>query len=79
MRTPNPVIKQRLDQAKAKLAEVRAEKTRLFPPNLDPLGTPDKFPRDYTPEQIAHHRQLNAQIEQLEAEIEELQYKLYQA
>lgn len=77
MATPNPVIKARIDELKKQLADVRAEKTRLFPPNRDPLGTPDKFPRDYTPEQIAYHRQLNARIEQLEAEIEELQNRLY--
>lgn len=77
MPTPNPTIQKMLDDAKAKLAALKAEKTREFPPNLDPLGTPDRFPGDYTPEQIARHNQLDAQIESLEQQIDELQLRLY--
>jgi hypothetical protein len=77
MATPNPAIQAQLDQAKKELAELKAEKLRLFPPNTDPLGTPDKFPGDYTPEQLARHRQLSRQIEALEQRIDDLQLRLY--
>ncbi len=77
MPTPNPTIQKMLDQAKAELAALKAEKTRMFPPNLDPLGTPDRYPRDYTPEQIAYHKKLVAQIEALEQRIDDLQLRLY--
>lgn len=78
MPTPNPVIQQRLELAKKELADLRAEKMRIFPPNRDPLGAPDKFPGDYTPDQIAYHRKLNQQIEQLEKLIDQLQSQLFQ-
>jgi hypothetical protein len=77
MATPNPTIQKMLDEAKQQLAAAKAEKARLFPPNLDPLGTPDRFPRDYTPEQIDKHKQLNAQIEMLENRVDDLQSRLY--
>ncbi len=77
MPTPNPAIQNLLDQAKKQLAELKAEKLRLFPPNTDPLGSPDRFPADYTPEQIAYHRQLNSQIEALEQRVDDLQSRLY--
>jgi hypothetical protein len=77
MATPNPTIQRQLEQAKADLAALKAEKARLFPPNKDPLGSPDRFPRDYTSEQIAKHKQLNAQIEALEQRVDELQLRLY--
>lgn len=77
MATPNPTIQKLLDEAKAQLAAAKAEKARLFPPNTDPLGTPDRYPRDYTPEQIAKHNQLDAQIEMLEQRVDELQLRLY--
>ncbi|MCC7162521.1 MAG: hypothetical protein IT331_08500 [Anaerolineae bacterium] len=41
MLTPNPAIQAQLGQAKQELALLKAEKTRLFPPNTDPLGTPN--------------------------------------
>ena len=77
MPTPNPAIQDLLNQAKQQLAAARAEKARLFPPNADPLGSPDHFPRDYTPEQIEKHRLLNEQIETLEQRVDELQLQLY--
>lgn len=77
MTTPNPTIQKLLDEAKQELAACKAEKARLFPPNRDPLGTPDRYPRDYTPEQIAKHQQLNAQIEMLEQRVDELHLRLY--
>lgn len=75
--TPNPIIKQQLEQAKAELAKLKAEKLRLFPPNPDPLGTPDRYPKEYTPEQIELHNRLDEQIELLEQKIDELQLQLY--
>ncbi|TAH51402.1 MAG: hypothetical protein EYC68_10805 [Chloroflexota bacterium] len=77
MPTPNPTIQRQLDETKAQLASLKAEKTRLFPPNTDPLGSPDRFPKDYTPEQIRYHNQLDAQIEALEHRVDELQLQLY--
>lgn len=77
MATPNPLIQQQLDAAKQQLADLKAEKRRLFPPNTDPLGTPDRFPGDYTAEQIAKHKQLNAQIDALEHRVDDLQLRLY--
>lgn len=74
---PNPNIQRQLEQAKVELADLKAEKTKLFPPNKDPLGSPDRYPRDYTPEQIAKHKQLDAQIEALEQRVDELQLRLY--
>lgn len=77
MATPNPAIKAQLDAAKQELARLKAEKLKLFPPNTDPLGTPDKFPGDYTPEQLAKHRELSAQIDMLEQRVDDLQLRLY--
>jgi hypothetical protein len=77
MPTPNPQVQELLDQAKAQLAAIRAEKLRLFPPNTDPLGSPDRYPGSYTKEQIEHRNQLNAQIEMLEQRIDDLQTRLY--
>lgn len=77
MSTPNPTIQRQLEQAKSELAAAKAEKARLFPPNTNPLGTPDRYPQDYTPEQIARHQQLNAQIEMLEQRVDALQLQLY--
>ncbi len=75
--TPNPEIQKQLEEAKSQLAALKEEKRRLFPPNTDPLGTPDRYPRDYTPEQIALHKRLNAQIEALEQRVDALQLQLY--
>jgi outer membrane protein TolC len=77
MATPNPAIQEQLDSAKQQLAALKGEKRRLFPPNTDPLGSPDRFPGDYTPEQIAKHKQLNAQIDALEQRVDDLQLRLY--
>jgi hypothetical protein len=77
MATANPEIKRLLDEARNELARVRAEKARLFPANLHPLAEPDKYPKDYTSEQIRHRNQLNAQIESLEHRIQELQDRQY--
>ena len=75
--TPNPVIKQQIDQARQRLRELKAEKARLFPPNPHPFAQPDAFPKNATPEQIAQRNALNAEIESLENRIEELQNRLY--
>jgi polyhydroxyalkanoate synthesis regulator phasin len=75
--TPHPEIQRLLEQAKRELAEAKAEKARLFPPNIHPFAEPDKYPKDYTPEQIAQRNALNARIESLEKRIEDLQNRLY--
>jgi hypothetical protein len=77
MPTPNPVIQKQLDDARRQLAAAKAEKAHLFPPNTDPLGSPDRFPRDYTAEQIEKHHELNEQIELLEQRVDELELQLY--
>lgn len=77
MPTPNPVIQAQLEQARAQLAALKAERTRLFPPNTDPLGAPDRYPRDYSPAQIEQHKQLVAKIEALEQRVDDLQSRLY--
>jgi hypothetical protein len=77
MPTPNPAIQKSLDDARQQLAAAKAEKARLCPPNTDPFGAPDKFPRDYSSEQIEKHRQLNEQIERLEQRVDELELQLY--
>ncbi len=77
MSTPNPVIQKQLEEAKQQLAELKAEKARLFPPNEHPLAEPDKYPGDYTPEQWAYRKQLDEKIDKLEKRIDELQLQLY--
>ncbi len=77
MPTPNPEIQRALEQARSELAEARAEKARLFPPNLHPFAQPDRYPQDYSPEQIAQRNALNARIESLEKRIDDLQNRLY--
>ncbi len=77
MATPNPEIQRQLDEARRELAEAKAEKQRLFPPNLHPFAEPDKYPKDYTPEQIVQRNALNAKIESLEKRIDDLQNRLY--
>ena len=77
MATPNPVITQQLRKAKAELANLRAEKLKLFPPNLHPFAQPDRFPRDATSEQIRQRNELVAHIEALEQQVEQLEGKLY--
>ncbi len=73
----NPEVQKLLDEARRELAEMRAEKMKLFPPNPHPFAQPDKYPQDYTPEQVRQRNQLNNKIEQLEARIEELSRRLY--
>ncbi len=77
MATPNPRIAQQLDQAKGKLAQLKAEKARLFPANPHPFVEPDRYPRDFTPEQVQNRNRLVQQIEELEKRIDELQDQLY--
>ncbi len=77
MATPNPVIAQKLQHAKDKLAQLKAEKARLYPANPHPFIEPDRYPRDYSPEQIQYRNQLVQQIEELEKRIDELQDQLY--
>ncbi len=74
---PNPEVQRQLDEARRELADTRAEKLKLFPPNPHPFAQPDKYPQDYSPDQIRQRNQLNARIEQLEARIEELSRRLY--
>ncbi len=78
MPTPNPKIADQLKQLKDELARLKSEKLRLYPPNPHPLAQPDKFPGDYSPEQISHRNELVRKIEALEAQIEKLQDQLYQ-
>jgi hypothetical protein len=73
----NQKIAQQLEEAKAELAQLKAEKLKLFPPNPHPFVQPDTFPRDATPEQIQRRNQLIARIEELERRIEELQDRLH--
>lgn len=77
MPTPNPVIVERLRQARAELARVKAEKLKLFPPNPHPFIQADDFPARATPEQIAKRNALVARIEELERQIAELEERLY--
>jgi hypothetical protein len=77
MATANPEIKRLLEEAKGELARVKEEKAKLFPANLHPLAEPDKYPQDYTSEQIRQRNLLNAKIESLENRIEELQNRQY--
>ncbi len=79
MATPNPEIQRLLEQTRRELADAKAEKARLFPPNLHPFAEPDKYPKDYTPEQIAQRNALNARIETLEKRIDDLVNRLYTA
>ncbi len=79
MATPNPRIADELKRAKDDLAKLKAEKARLFPPNPHPFTEPDKFPGQYTKEQIEYRNQLVAQIEALEQRIQDLQDRLYTA
>ena len=77
MATMNPQIAEQLRQAREELAQLKAEKARLFPANPHPFVEPDRFPRDYTPDQIQQRNQLVAQIESLEQRIEDLEARLY--
>jgi hypothetical protein len=75
--TPNPRIAHDLAEAKDQLAKLKAEKARLFPGNPHPFTEPDRFPGQYTAEQIRQRNQLVAQIELLEQRIQDLQDRLY--
>ncbi len=77
MATPNPIIAQQLRDAQQKLDQLRAEKTRLYPPNPHPFVQPDRYPGAYTPQQIQHRNELVQQIEELEKRVQELQDRLY--
>jgi transposase len=77
MLTKNPQVAAELEKAREELKRLRAEKARLFPPNLHPFAQPDDYPRNATPEMIRQHDQLDQQIEELEQRIEELQWRLY--
>lgn len=78
MSTPNPKIADQLKQAKDELARLKSEKLRLYPPNPHPLAQPDKYPSDYSPDQIRYRNELVRKIEELERQIESLQDQLYQ-
>jgi hypothetical protein len=77
MATANPEIKRLIEEAKRELARLKEEKARSFPANLHPLAEPDRYPRDYTSEQIGQRNLLNAKIESLENRIEELQNRQF--
>lgn len=77
MATMNPQIAEQLRRAREELARLKAEKARLFPANPHPFVEPDRFPRDYTPDQIQQRNELVAQIEGLEKRIEDLEARLY--
>jgi hypothetical protein len=77
MSNQNPQVADEIQQAKAELAQLKAEKLRLYPPNPHPFAQPDRFPDAYTPDQIAHRNQLVQKIEELEKRLEVLQDHLY--
>ncbi len=68
----NPNKAAELAKAKQELAQLKAEKLRLFPPNPHPLAQPDTYPQNATPEQIRQRNELIQRIEDLEKRIEEL-------
>ena len=78
MPTPNPKIAEELKQAKEELGRLKSEKSRHYPPNAHPLAQADRYPRDYSAEQIRHRNELVRKIEALEQQIERLQDQLYQ-
>lgn len=73
----NPQIAEQLRRAREELAELKAEKARLYPPNPHPFVEPDRFPGDYTSDQVQHRNQLVARIENLEKRIQDLEDRLY--
>ena len=77
MPNENPKVAAQLRDAQHKLAELKAEKLRLYPPNPHPFAQADTFPKNATPEQIKRRNELVMQIEELEKQIEELQGRLY--
>ncbi len=74
---PNPQIAQQLDLAKQQLERLKAEKARLYPPNPHPFVQPDRFPQDYTPDQIRYRNELVDRMEKLEKRIQDLEDQLY--
>jgi len=62
-------IARELAQAKQELAQLKAEKLKLFPPNPHPFAQADPFPKNATPEQIRQRNELIARIEELEKRI----------
>ncbi len=74
----NPAVQQMIEESKAELARLKAEKARLFPANLHPLAEPDRYPKDFTQDQIRQRNLLNAQIESLENRIEDLENRKFQ-
>ena len=77
MSSQNPQVAAELRRAKDELEQLKAEKYRLYPPDPHPFVEPDRYPHEYTPQQIEHRNQLVARIEDLERHIEELQDRLY--
>jgi hypothetical protein len=77
MPPPNPQVAGELEQAREELARLKAEKLRLYPPDLHPLAQPSRYPGEYTAEQIEHRNRLIERIEELENRIEELEDRLY--
>ncbi len=77
MSKQNPQVAEELEQANAELAQLKAEKLRLYPPDPHPLAQPSRYPDEFTPDQIAHRNQLVERIEELEKRIEELEDRLY--
>ena len=72
MSKSDPQKTAQLARLKQELAQLKAEKLALFPPNPHPLAQPDTYPKNATPEQIQKRNLLVARIEQLEKQIEEL-------
>lgn len=73
MPTPNLKSVAELARAKQELAQLKAEKLKLFPPNPHPFAQPDAFPQNATPEQIKQRNALVARIEELERRIQALE------
>jgi hypothetical protein len=77
MPSPNPIIAKQLHDSQTELAQLKAEKQRLFPPNLHPFAQADSFTQKASPEQIRRRNELVARIEAVEQQIEELTTRLY--
>ncbi|MCL4489408.1 MAG: hypothetical protein M1570_14960 [Chloroflexi bacterium] len=74
---PNPCIAEQLNLAKQQLESLKAEKARLYPPNPHPFVQPDRYPQDYTPDQVRFRNELVKRIEDLEKRIQDLEDQLY--
>lgn len=70
---PNQKRAEELRRLHEQLAQLQAEKLKLFPPNPHPFAQADAFPGKATREQIAQRNALIALIEEVERLIEEIE------